>query len=157
MTGSEKKNLAAGIREMRSVAIRLTQWADDLEKYASEGTPSDASRHLSAASIGATVHRTDRLFQLTSAPTRIPPPAVVEASPLKGEACSGTASTEPAPTLTEVITFLPDVCAAGYSGQVKKLLASFGADIVSEVPEEKFGELMAKARELGEAGDGDAG
>ena len=42
--------------------------------------------HLSAASIGATVHRTDRLFQLTSAPTRIPPPAVVEASPLKGTA-----------------------------------------------------------------------
>ena len=134
MTGSEKKNLAAGIREMRSVAIRLTQWADDLEKYASEGTPSDASRHLSAAS------------------TENPPLAVVEASPLKG-----TADSEPAPTLAEVITFLTDVCAAGYSGQVKKLLASYGADIVSEVPEEKFGELMAKARELGEAGDGDAG
>ncbi len=152
MTGSEKKNLAAGIREMRSVAKRLMQWADDLEKYASEGTPSDASRHLSAASIGATVHRTDRLFQLTSASTENPPLAVVEASPLKG-----TAESEPAPTLAEVITFLTDVCAAGYSGQVKKLLASYGADIVSEVPEEKFGELMAKARELGEAGDGDAG
>lgn len=131
MTGSEKKNLAAGIREMRSVAKRLTQWADDLEKYG-ENNPYRPDGHL----------------------------------PLKGEACAGTAPPEDAvletpevqaPTLAEVITFLTDVCAAGYSGQVKKLLASYGADIVSEVPEEKFGELMAKARELGEAGDGDAG
>ena len=116
MTGSEKKNLAAGIREMRSVAKRLTQWADDLEKYGNEKTGT------------------------------APPEDAVPETP---EA--------PAPTLAEVITFLTDVCAAGYSGQVKKLLASYGADIVSEVPEEKFGELMAKARELGEAGDGDAG
>ena len=31
--GFNKKNLAAGIREMRSVARRLTAWADDLEKF----------------------------------------------------------------------------------------------------------------------------
>ena len=28
----DKKNLAAGVKEMRSVAKRLTTWADDLEK-----------------------------------------------------------------------------------------------------------------------------
>ena len=28
----DKKKLAAGVREMRSVAKRLTTWADDLEK-----------------------------------------------------------------------------------------------------------------------------
>ena len=34
---ADKKNLAAGIREMRSVAKRLMAWADDLEKNSGTG------------------------------------------------------------------------------------------------------------------------
>ena len=33
----DKKNLAAGIQEMRSVAARLLMWAEDLEKCGAHG------------------------------------------------------------------------------------------------------------------------
>ena len=36
----------------------------------------------SASSIDATAHWADRLFRMTSAPMRFPPPAVIGASPL---------------------------------------------------------------------------
>ena len=42
---ADKKNLAAGIREMRSVAKRLMAWADDLEKNSGGGASAgDAGR-----------------------------------------------------------------------------------------------------------------
>ena len=93
----DKKDLAAGILEMRSVAKRLMEWADDMEKAA--------------------------------APAADSAPAV--------------------PTLAEVKAFLTGKCAAGYSAQVKALIASFGVSSLSEVPAEALGALMDAALLLG--------
>ena len=113
----DKKNLAAGIKEMRSVAKRLMAWADDLEKSAVSAEPE--------------------------------PVVAADAAP-------AVAPAAPPPTLAEVKAFLTGRCAAGYSAQVKALIASFGASSLSSVPEESLGDLMEAARMLGE-GEGDAG
>ena len=104
--GMDKKNLAAGIKEMRSVAKRLMDWADDLEK------------------------------------------------PAAGVSEKETAAPAP-PTLAEAKAFLTGRCAAGYSAQVKALIASFGAASLSAVPETALGDLWEQAQLLG--GEPDAG
>ena len=132
--GFNKKNLAAGVKEMRSVANRLLAWADDLEK-AGEGeeAPDDA--------VGSAL------------------PAVGDspgASPFVGEPAE--AVKEAPPTRAQVKAFLTEKCAAGYAPQVRALIASFGASSLSEVPEESLGSLLDAALLLGEEGDGaDAG
>ena len=124
-----KKDLAAGVKQMRSVAKLLTQWADDLEASAGGepaavgGTASDTGAGV-AVGIGADVG--------SSSPAPVP-----------------------APTLAEVKKYLTEKCAAGYSAQVKAAIASFGVVSLSGVPAEKYAELMALAAGIG--GDADAG
>ena len=102
----DKKNLAAGVKEMRSVAKRLLAWADDLEKAGkNEEEPEEA-----------------------------PAPKTP-------------------PKLDEVKAFLTKKCAAGYSAQVKALIASFGASSLSGVPAESLAALMEAAQLLGEEGE----
>ena len=62
------------------------------------------------------------------------------------------------PSRTDVKVLLTKLCAAGYSAQVKALIASFGAASLSAVPEESIGELWDAAQLLGnDGGDADAG
>ena len=51
---------------------------------------------------------------------------------------------------------MTSVCAAGYSGQVKALIASFGAVSLSGVPDECLGQLMEQAALLGAQAEEDA-
>ena len=126
------EELRAGIAEMRSVALRLTRWADDLEascqgRKTSEKEVKDAE------------------------------PAAVET---KKKTVAAKAPVEPVVTekeltLPEVRAILADKCAAGFSTQVKALIGSYGVSSLKGVPAEKYGELLEAVSLLG--GDADAG
>lgn len=116
----DKKNLAAGVKEMRSVAKRLLAWADDLEK-AGKNEEVETVKEAQASKSAETVK----------------------------EAPAPKAS----PKLDEVKAFLTKKCAAGYSAQVKALIASFGASSLSGVPAESLAALMEAAQLLGEEGE----
>ena len=155
--GFNKKNLAAGIREMRSVARRLTAWADDLEKF---GELKEEDTGQADGSVPAAV---------ADAPDPTPAEAMTAAvlseapaAPMPAEAQTEPAPTEPEPTppptLSEVKAYLTKLCAAGYAPQVKALIASFGAASLSGVPAESLGDLFDAALLLGEeGGSADAG
>lgn len=55
---------------------------------------------------------------------------------------------EQAYTLVDVRAKLGELQKAGKRDRVKELIHSFGADRLTDVPEEKYGELMQKAGEL---------
>ena len=134
------EGLRAGIAEMRSVAQRLNQWADDLEaSFQGEkaGTP-----EVSASGQG---------------PAEKKKRAGSAGGPDSG-AVSGAAAapgTEKALTLPEVRAVLAEKCAAGFGTQVRALIESYGASTLKEVPAGKYGELLEAVAGLG--GDADAG
>ena len=154
--GFNKKNLAAGIREMRSVVRRLTAWADDLEKF---GGLTEEDTGQADGSVPAVADAPD------PTPAEAMTAAVLSeapAAPMPAEAQTGPAPTEPEPapppTLSEVKAYLTKLCAAGYAPQVKALIASFGAASLSGVPAESLGDLFDAALLLGEeGGSADAG
>ena len=127
-------SLRAGVAEMRSVAQRLNQWADDLE--ASFRDPKDPEEKVDAGE---------------------PAPA-----PRKKKAAADKAAAEPAAaeekgkalTLPEVRSVLAGKCAAGFSTQVKALIESYGAASLKEVPAEKYEELLEAVKGLGDADAG---
>ena len=57
-------------------------------------------------------------------------------------------TTKPAYTLEQVRAKLADLTRKGKRAEVKALIQSFGASKLSEVPVEKYAELMAKAEEI---------
>ena len=117
------KELRAGVEEMRSVARKLMAWASDLEKSFQEDAPAGK------------------------------PAAEVPVSGEPVAAAVSAVAAVPVPGRAEVKAFLTAKCAAGYSAQVKALIASFGVASLSEVPEECLPALMEAASLLGE-GDG---
>lgn len=62
-----------------------------------------------------------------------------------------TAEPEPKPTasIEAVRLKLAELVQAGKQAEVKQLLESFGATKLSDVPPERYGELLAKAGEIG--------
>ena len=134
----DKKDLAAAVVEMRSVAARLIVWADDLEKSVSAvGQGADSS-----------VEEPDEVVvssDVASSTVVLDAPAVV---------APAVAPTAPV-SLAEVKVYLTKLCAAGYSAQVKALIASFGAASLSEVPADSLDALMVAARMLGLDGNGE--
>lgn len=163
----KREGLRAGIAEMRSVAQRLSQWADDLEASfrgeeappvkmdagepvpapKEEGTADQAGAESAAApkkkeahatSIVATVHPDRSLVSVEEGADVI--------SATGGRQCR---------SLPEVRTILAGKCAEGFGTQVKALIESYGAASLKEVPAEKYGELLEAVGRLG--GDTDAG
>ena len=130
------ESLRAGVAEMRSVAQRLNQWADDLEAS----------------------------FRGQEAPEReVPPAEPVQPGKRKkadeGKKSTGSAEAAgavvPEPeakslTLPEVRAILAGKCAAGFSTQVKALIESYGAAFLKEVPAEKYEELLEAVKGWGE-------
>ena len=112
----DKKNLAAGVREMRSVAKKLLAWADDLEKASAPASPDVAAPAAGGAAGGK-------------------PAKAVKEEP----------APDAPPTRAAVKEFLSEKCAAGYSAQVQALIASFGAKTLSGVPEGSLGALLDAA------------
>ena len=137
------EGLRAGVADMRSVAMRLLDWAEDLE----------------------------RSFQAPEAPEQeVPAAAQVQpgkrkkaekgpVSPGSGEAAAGKAEKGQAMTLPEVRKILAEKCAEGFGTQVKALIESYGASSLKGVPAERYGELLEAAAGLcaETGGDADAG
>ena len=133
----KREGLRAGIAEMRSVAQRLSQWADDLEaSFRGEEAPEqevDAGESAVASKEEGTADQAG---------------AEPEAAPEKGKTL----------TIPEVRAVLAGKCAEGFGAQVKALIGSYGAASLKGVPAEKYGELLEAAGRLGaEGGDADAG
>ena len=60
--------------------------------------------------------------------------------------------TAPAPTLEDVRAVLAQKSIEGLTDKVKALIASFGAKKLSDVPPEKYGDLLKEAEALGHDG-----
>ena len=133
-----KKDLAAAVVEMRSVAARLIVWADDLEKSVSAVGPGAVSSVEEPEEVAVSSDVASSAVAL-AAPDVVAP-AVAPAAPV---------------SLAEVKVYLTKLCAAGYSAQVKALIASFGAASLSEVPADSLDALMVAARMLGLDGNGE--
>ena len=154
----DKKKLAAGVKEMRSVAKRLTTWADDLEKLLTSNEPevNEDADCMAVPAVAASLPDSAPVVGGDSAETvKQAAPAEAPAAPAKEPAVPAEASAAPVkapsarPTLAEVKNFLTKLCAAGYAPQVKALIASYGAASLSGVPAEALGDLMDSARMLG--------
>ena len=117
------KELSAGVAEMRSVAQRLLDWADDLERsFRKKEMVKEEAAEVAAEAVPETC------------PAENPAAAVAE---------------EPV-TRAGVKNYLTKLCASGYSAQVKALIASYGVASLSAVPEEALGELLDAALLIGE-------
>ena len=127
------KGLRAGVAEMRSVAQRLNQWADDLE----------ASFRSAEADA-------------TEVPASEPGPAEKKKGTKNSAGTEHAAAPEKrkALTLPEVRAILAEKCAACFGTQVKALIESYGASSLKEVPAEKYEELLEAVRGLGDADAG---
>ena len=132
------EDLKAGIAEMRSVAFRLSEWADRMEA-------SFQSREAPAEEMGA-----GKSVQPEPGKKK----AKGQADPGSEEAAAGKKEKKEL-TLPAVRAILAEKCAAGFGVQVKALIESYGASSLKEVPAEKYEELLEAVAQLG--GDADAG
>ena len=127
-------SLRAGVAEMRSVAQRLNQWADDLEA-------SFRDQEADAKEVPASGESPAEKEEGAAVPAGNQPAAVKEE--------------RKALTLPEVRAILAAKCAAGFGTQVKALIESYGATSLKGVPVDRYGELLEAVSGLG--GDADAG
>ena len=132
--GNKREGLRSGITEMRSVAQRLNQWADDLEaSFRGEEAP---EQEVDAGESAVASKEEGTADQAGAEPAAAP-------------------KADKTLTLPEVRTILAGKCAEGFGTQVKALIESYGAASLKEVPAEKYGELLEAVGKLG--GDADAG
>ena len=128
------EGLRAGVAEMRSVAQRLTQWADDLEQsFRDQETP---KKEVDAGKPAPAEKK-----KKSAADKAVAEPAAVEKA---GKTLS----------LPEVRAILAEKCAAGFSAQVKALIESYGVSSLKNVPAEKYEELLEAVQGLGDADAG---
>lgn len=125
--------LRAGVAEMRSVAQKLNQWANDLEA-------SFRNQEADATEVPASEPGPAEKKKRAKNPAGNEPAA----APEKGKALA----------LPEVRAILAEKCAAGFSTQVKALIESYGASSLKEVPADRYEELLEAVKGLG---DVDAG
>ena len=133
------EGLRAGVAEMRSVAQRLNQWADDLE--ASFRDQKAAQEEISASETVPVTGRKKATAGKSAVAEAAPEPAAVEEK-------KATLS------LPEVRAILAEKCAKGFSTQVKALIESYGVSSLKNVPPERYEELLEAVKGLG---DTDAG
>ncbi len=126
------EDLRAGVAEMRSVARRLNQWADDLEA-SFRGQGEEPTTAGGGNIVRAEVSRNKQAPQCGVAP--------IEAA-------------EKPLSLPEVRAILAEKCAAGFGTQVKALIESYGASSLKGVPAERYGELLEAVKGLGDADAG---
>ena len=128
------ESLRAGIAEMRTVAQKLSRWADDLERTFQ-----------------------DEEAQSAKEVPEQPAPAEKKRKPAAGKAAAEPAAVpggEKELKLPEVRAILAEKCAAGFGTQVKALIESYGASSLKEVPAEKYEELLEAVKDLGDADAG---
>ena len=124
------ESLRAGVAELRSVARKLNQWADDLETsiHNQEGEESEVS-----------------VSETVSTVTKAEKPEPESARP------SAAQKAEKPITLPEIRAILAEKCAAGFATQVKALIESYGVFSLKDVPADHYGELLEAVNSLGGA------
>ena len=130
---SKMDGLRAGVAEMRSVAQRLNQWADDLEA-------SFRDKETDASEVPASAPGPAEKKKTAADSPRNEPAAVKK----KGKAL----------TLPEVRAILAEKCAAGFGTQVMALIESYGAASLKGVPADRYEELLEAVKGLGDADAG---
>lgn len=133
-------NNAHGPEELRIISAALALIADVREKRVAEVTEHIAA--LRATAVGEAPAKKPKAAKAEPAPT--PPaaePAPQEAAPSEPAA----ASPSKAPTLEEVRARFAELSQAGKAAEVKALLKKFGAAKLTDVPSEKYDELLAAA------------
>lgn len=87
----------------------------------------------------------DALSNLVVAPSEAEPelPGITEPAP---------EPEKPSVTFEELRGFLAGKSRDGFTGEVKELITSFGADKLSEITPERYEALLEKAKEIGDAG-----
>jgi len=124
----KREGLRAGVAEMRSVAQKLNQWADDLEASFRDQEASE---------------------QEVDAGKPVPAPKKKRAADQASAEPAAAAETgKPAKELPEVRAVLAKKCAAGFGTQVKALIESYGASSLKGVPPEKYEELLEAVGQL---------
>ena len=129
------ERLRAGAAEMRSVARRLMEWAEDLED-------SFQAAETGAAEVPAAGPGADGKKKKAAGPA--------------GREQAGDAEAGKALTLPEVRKILAEKCAAGFGAQVRALIENCGASTLKDVPAGKYGALAEAAGRLGGGGGPDA-
>ena len=100
-------------------------------------TQIDELRHCGEVIIGIA----DNLMSLLSPPT--------EGAAVSKSAPKALPEKEEAPlTLTQVRAILADVSRQGFSDEVRELIVKYGADKLSDLPEECYGALIEEAEGL---------
>ena len=130
---NKMEGLRAGVAEMRSVAQRLNQWADDLEASFRD-KETDASEVPVSGQSPAEKKK------------RAPKQAVTETAAVP--------ETRKTLTLPEVRAILAEKCAAGFGTQVKALIESYGVASLKGVPADRYEELLEAVKGLGDADAG---
>lgn len=127
---NKMESLRAGVAEMRTVAQKLNQWADDLEA-------SIRSQEVDESDVHGSEQNPVEMPNETS----------------KEECSEKSAATEEGKSLTlpEVRAILAEKCAAGFGTQVKALIESYGASSLKDVPAASYGELVEAVKGLGGA------
>ena len=131
----KREGLRAGIVEMRSVAQRLNQWADDLEA-------SFRGQEAPAGEVPAS--------EPQQAPDREKNVGHKKAVRKGAEEPAAVKEERKALSLPEVRAILAEKCAAGFGTQVKALIESYGAASLKGVPPEKYEELLEAVKGWGE-------
>ena len=146
------EGLRAGVAEMRSVAQRLNQWADDLEA-SFRGRAGEPAVNAAGGPAGNEAEAP----AAAEVPAAGPRPAEKKKRAAKPAGNKQAAAPEKGKTLTlpEVRAVLAEKCSKGFSAQVKALIESFGVSALRDVAPEHYGELLEAASGLG--GDQDAG
>ena len=154
----DKYNLEGGIRAMRQAALWLTQWADDLEKADRAGRLVNAAGppdrlEVDASSDSEPAPATEPKTAAATASEPKPAAAASEPNIAPAQVTSSAQAAEPAPpSFDRIMEVMTALCAAELSNQVHSLILSYGASCLSEVPKEKYGDLLAAAYRLAEEG-----
>ena len=133
------ESLRAGVAEMRSVARRLNQWADDLEASFRNQETAEAEVPASEPVQAAGRKKNQSGKRIVTAAEAEPAAAEEKKTPL---------------TLPEVRAILAEKCAKGFSTQVKALIESYGVSSLKEVPAEHYEALVEAVKVLGDADAG---
>lgn len=130
---SKKNDLATQIDELRHCGEVIIGISDALKEL----------HHIGEILIGIS----DNLIGLFSTPDE--KPAVSKSAPKALPEKKELPQKEEAPlTLTQVRTILADVSRQGFSDEVRGLIVKYGADKLSDLPEECYGALIEEAEGL---------
>lgn len=142
-------------QQAKDLADAATNRADDAAREALQAeraakkprAPAAKSAEATAASSAASGAGATTATATPASPTDEGNAAAVSSEPA-ATAASPASSTAPAVSLEQVRAKLAALSQGGKAAEVKSLIGEFGVAKLTEIPSEKYGELLAKAEAL---------